>query len=165
MAPDHDNDKNREIEKEILQGQKSSLAAAIAREGGSFFKGESIVPKLVQATIEINLFIDAHVCDSSGALKAALLNLVEMEKTQVSRHMGSPLTALQEMLEAIIGNQQLLYDLVRQVDIKWGQIYGERPHFQQPGHAPHLDDEYTHESVRKQLLDLLDKVIAARRQN
>ena len=47
---------------------------------------------------------------------------------------------------------------MRQVDIKWGQMYGERPHFQQPGQPPHPDDEYTHESVRQDLLDLQVKL-------
>jgi hypothetical protein len=28
---------------------------------------------------------------------------------------------------------QTFYELVRQADVTWGQIYNSRPHFQQPG--------------------------------
>jgi hypothetical protein len=34
----------------------------------------------------------------------------------------------------------------------------ERPHFQSPGSPPDPDDEYTHESVKKALSGLLEKV-------
>jgi hypothetical protein len=53
-------------------------------------------------------------------------------------------------------NQAFLYELVRRVDVKWSQIYDERPYFQQPGQAPHPDDEYTHESVRLTLNQFLE---------
>jgi hypothetical protein len=39
--------------------------------------------------------------------------------------------------------------------VQWGQIMLERPYFQQPGQAPHPHDEYTHESVRRELERLL----------
>ena len=72
--------------------------------------------------------------------------------------MQTPIVALSEILESIIDNQQLLYELVRQVDFRWSQIYDERPYFQQPGQAPHPDDEYTHESVYQKLIELQERV-------
>jgi hypothetical protein len=66
--------------------------------------------------------------------------------------------ALNEILSTLLDNQDLLYEFVRQVDHKWGQLYGERPYFQQPGQLPHPEDEYTHESVRLKLMKLLDIV-------
>jgi hypothetical protein len=36
-----------------------------------------------------------------------------------------------------------LREFVRRVDMRWGQMYDERPHFERPGHPPHPDDEYT----------------------
>ena len=140
----------------MLAGRKFSLAEAIAREGGSFLKGESLVPKLLQARAEINLFIDRNLTDSSGVLKAVLQALVASDEAYTSRHLQAPLNALREFLEVLIQNPGLLYELVRQVDIKWGQLVGERPHFQRPGQAPHPEDEYTHESVRQQIVTLFD---------
>lgn len=44
---------------------ESSPGRGHRREGGFFFKGESLIPKLLQAEAEINLFIDRHL---TGAL-------------------------------------------------------------------------------------------------
>lgn len=151
------NDENLEI-REILAGRQFSLAEVIGREGGSFLKGESPVPKLLQAKAEVNLFVDRNLVDSSGALKAVLQTLVASDEAYVSRHLNSPLEALREFLEMLIRNPQLLYEFVKRVDVQWGQLFGERPYFQQPGQPPHPDDEYTHESVHQQLVELLDKL-------
>jgi hypothetical protein len=40
----------------------------------------------------------------------------------------------------------------------WGEMNDERPHFQRPGQPPHPDDEYTHESVYQQLVELSDRL-------
>ncbi len=72
--------------------------------------------------------------------------------------MNSPLVALNQIISSLIDNQNLFYEFVRQVDFKWGQIYDERPYFQQPGQPAHPNDEYTHESVRLQLIEFLDIV-------
>jgi len=56
-------DLEREIIADLLSARKFSLADAIAKEGGGFLKGESPVPKLVQATTEINNFITANLID------------------------------------------------------------------------------------------------------
>jgi hypothetical protein len=156
--PDQNNDENCVIQQEILAGRQFSLAEVIGREGGSFLKGESPIPRLLQAKAEINLFIDRNLIDSSGALKAVLQAMVANDETHVSRHLNLPLNALHELLQMLIRNPQIFYELVKQVDIKWGQIFGERPYFQQPGQAPHPDDEYTHESVHQQIVQLLDSL-------
>ncbi|MDJ0599418.1 MAG: hypothetical protein QNJ37_11320 [Crocosphaera sp.] len=150
--------KNKAIQKEILAGRKFSLAEAIGREGGDFLKGESPVPKLVQATTEINTFIALNLQDSSGALQAVLQTWVSTNEAEVSQNLDYPLQALQQMLDEIINTSELLYELVRQVDFKWGQMYDERPYFQSPGQLPHPDDEYTHESVEEKLRSLLNKL-------
>jgi len=155
MSSEQDRDEADGIRQDILQGRKFSLAEAIGREGGTFFKGESLIPKLLQAKAEINLFIDRHLTDPSGALKAVLQSLVASDEAYVSRHLESPLEALHEFLERLVRNPQVLYELVRQVDVKWGQLSGERP-FQRPGEPPNPDDPYTHESVQQHLVRLLD---------
>ncbi|HAC64120.1 MAG TPA: hypothetical protein DCF68_11425 [Cyanothece sp. UBA12306] len=158
MTAEQDKQRYQDIRQEILAGREFSLAEVIGREGGDFLKGESPVPKLVQAITEIKVFIAQNIADSSGALQQVLQTWVEEDEASVSRHLQTPIVALSEILESIINNQQLLYELVRQVDFRWGQIYDERPYFQQPGQPPHPDDEYTHESVQQKLIELQEKV-------
>lgn len=161
MTPMEDKQKtNRDkaIQREILAGRKFSLAEAIGREGGDFLKGESPVPKLVQATTEINTFIAINLQDSSGALQAVLQTWVSTDDAQVSQNLERPLQALKQMLDKIVNNSELLYELVRQVDFQWGKMYDERPYFQSPGQPPHPNDEYTHESVEEKLKVLLNKL-------
>ena len=151
------NDPDNDLRQDMLSGRKFTLADAIAAEGNNFFKGESPVPILLRAVTEINGFIDQHLSDSSGALKAVLQDWVKQD-SRVSEQIDKPLIALEQILTSITTNSEILYEFVRQVDFKWGQIYGDRPYFQQPGQSPHPDDEYTHTSVQQQLLTLLNHV-------
>ncbi|MBO9999923.1 MAG: hypothetical protein J7641_13155 [Cyanobacteria bacterium SID2] len=145
----------------MLKGREFSLADVIGLEGGSFLKGESPVPKLEQAIAEIHNFIDRSLPDVSGVLQATLYRWVDEDVVRVSQNLDVPLQALLELLESIVDNSQLLYELVRQVDVKWGEMNSERPYFQHPEQAPHPNDEYTHESVRRQLVDLMGCVRSA----
>lgn len=156
--PAQPNASEPDLRREILRDRKFSLADVIGMEGGSFLKGESPVPKLVQAITEIDNFIHDHLVDPSGSLHAVLQEWVKSYDDRVSRHLDKPLLALVEILETIRDNPYLLYELVRQVDIKWGQMYDERPYFQHPGQLPHRDDEYTHESVDRALRSLLEQL-------
>ena len=145
---------NSELEQELRLGRQFSLADVISQEAGSFMKGDAAIPRPVRAITAINGFIDQHLSDSSGAVDAVLRNWVKGE-TRVSQHLDQPLLALREILLLVTENPQMLYEFARQVDVKWGEIYGERPRFQQPHQPPHPDDEYTHESVQAKLCDLL----------
>ena len=145
------------LRQDILDSRPFSIAEAIGREGGTFLKGESTVPKLVQVITAINTFIDRNLNDPDAALQAILHQWVKGDP-RVSQYKETPLVALKQILSSLIDNPNLLYELVRQVDIKWGQMYGERPYFQQPGQPPHPNDVYTHESVRQDLLDLQQKL-------
>ncbi len=154
ISNEDDKDRDLTIQREILSGRKFSVAEAIGREGGSFLKGESPVPKLVQAIAELQMFINQNLSDSSGALKAVLYVWVKTD-SRVAQYLNSPLTALNQMLSSLLDNQNLLYEFVKQVDREWGQMYDERPYFEQIGQPPHPEDEYTNESVRLQLIELL----------
>lgn len=145
------------LQKDILSDRKYSLAEAIGREGGSFLKGESPVPKLVQVTTEVNLFIDKNLSDSSGALQSVLKRWIKSDPL-LSEHLESPLKGLDKILEKILTQKGLFYEMVREADVKWGQMYQERPYFQKPGEPPHPEDEYTHESVRNKLSLLRAKI-------
>ena len=48
-----------------------------------------------------------------------------------------------------------LDELVREVDVEWGRMMGERPHFEREGSAPHPDDPYTVGTVRNALDEAL----------
>lgn len=155
--PNPNSETDYQLDKDILSGRKFTLADVIGREGGSFLKGESPIPILTQAINEINGFISQNLADSPGALKIVLQTWVKND-SGVTKKVNQPLIALRDILESITSNLELLYEFVRQVDFQWGQMYDELPHFQPPGKEPHPDDEYTHESVKKQLTDLLEKV-------
>ncbi|NCR07499.1 MAG: hypothetical protein EWV55_13325 [Microcystis viridis Mv_BB_P_19951000_S69] len=149
-----------DFSQDIIERREFTLADFIAQEGADFLKGESPVPKLVQVTTEIKQFIAANLGDSSGALQIILQLVVDEELTKVSQNLDNPVQALQLILEEILDNQELLYELVHRVDVKWGQLYGERPYFQQPNQKPHPEDEYTHNSVRDKLVSLLARLEA-----
>jgi hypothetical protein len=147
-----------DLTKDIVERREFTLADFIAQEGADFLKGESPVPKLVQVVTEIKQFIAANLGDSSGALQAILQLMVDEELSKVSQNLDTPVGALELIVEEILDNQELLYELVHRVDVKWGQIYGERPYFQQPNQKPHPEDEYTHTSVRDKLVIFLATV-------
>ena len=151
-------EQERELEQDILQGRKFTLADLIAKEGGGFLKGESPVPKFQQVKAEIKVFVTKNLQDSTGALQAVLHNWVEENDRGVSKYPNHPLQALNEMINEILSQPNLFYEFVRQVDLKWGQMYQERPYFQQPGQAAHPEDEYSHESVKVELLKLLQQI-------
>lgn len=153
-----DLDQDLELQKDIYQGREFTLADFIAKEGGDFLKGESPVPKIVQLKTEINFFIKNNLKDLSGSLQAVLQDWVNISDDKISSNQENPLNALSLIIEEIISNDNLYYEFVRQVDLKWGQMYQERPYFQKPGQPPHPEDEYTHDSVKFQLLDLLTRV-------
>ena len=158
MSDDESEERDRMIERDARRGRKFTLADVIGREGASFFHGESPVPMLARATAGLCMFIDRHVSDSSGALRAVLTRRVRTSDTIVAEHFDDPLDALEIIVDQTLSNDAWFYEFVRQVDAEWGRIMLERPHFQQPGEEPHPDDEHTHEEVRAELEALLDKL-------
>ena len=75
-----------------------------------------------------------------------------------SHHLDAPLNSLSNFLQSLLSQKTLLQDFVRRVDMKWGELYDERPHFEKPGQPPHPEDEYTHVSVHAQLTEILSVV-------
>ena len=151
MNPENSSPQDQMIQREIRSSRGFSVAEAIAREGGDFMKGVSPVPPLDQAKIALTQFVDAHLQDSSGVLKTCLHVWIHSDDAGISAHLDEPLTALHTLITDVLSSSERLYELVRQADMRWGEMYDERPHFQQPGQVAHPDDEYTHESVRLQL--------------
>jgi hypothetical protein len=58
----------------------------------------------------------------------------------------------------VLDSDYLLKELVREADIEWGRILGERRYFEKEGCPPHPDDPYTIESVRATLSRLIEKL-------
>ncbi|MGY6529595.1 MAG: hypothetical protein ACXITR_06665 [Cyanobacterium sp.] len=157
---EQDREKDLELRRDALRGREFSLADLIGQEGGGFLKGESPVPFIIRLKTEIKLFISNNLRDSSGALQAVLQNMVDGADTNIGSHETDPLSALRDIIEGIMANENIYYDFVRQVDLKSGQISGDRPYFQKPGQPAHPDDEYSHESVKEKLMELLNIIDA-----
>lgn len=162
MNDDDSEDRKRQIEREARIGRTFSMADVVGREGAGFFHGESPVPMLHRAQAELCQFVREHVRDSSGALHIVLERHVRTSETILGQHLDEPFSALEVIVRTLLDNETWYYELVRQVDAEWGKLMVERPHFQQPGQEPHEDDEYTHDSVRRELESLLDQLHARR---
>ncbi|MBF0371718.1 MAG: hypothetical protein HQL52_19965 [Magnetococcales bacterium] len=156
---DKNEPKQADIERELAARQKFSLAGAIGRQARGAMKGASPIPRGEQAVLTINHFIDQHLSDPSGALKSILKRRIKAQEMVLQKHLENPLAALQEILHALLDQEGTLQEFVRRVDVRWGELYQERPHFQQPGAAAHPDDEYTHQSVRRDLEGVLERII------
>ena len=152
---DPDNDV---IQAEMRAQQKFSTAGAIGRAGSGLMKGASPVSMLDQSIAVLTQWIDQHTADPSGALKSILRRRIRGSELLVSRHLQQPCIALREIIDAIMASDYALQEFVRQVDVRWGEMYQERPLFQSHGQAPDPADEYSHESVRQELSLLLEKL-------
>jgi hypothetical protein len=157
MSKDQDNNKDQ-IQREIRSQQKFSMASAIGRAGSGLMKGASPVSQQEQATIVLTQWIDKNTIDPSGALKSVLRRRVRSNELLIAQHLSQPEKALRQMIETILSSQTKLREFVRQVDVRWGEMYRERPYFQKDGQPPHPDDEYTNESVLQDLNSLLEKL-------
>lgn len=162
-----DSEKNRKqkeqdelIQREILRERKFSIAEAIGREGGTFIKGESPMPRLDQVISKITVFIRNNLDDPSRVLMTVLQRTVKNDRISIAESIETPMLYLQSLIKRYLYNPHQLDELAREVDFTWGQINNEKPHFQQPGEPAHPDDEYSHEIVEKMLSDLLGKIEA-----
>ena len=147
-----------EVQREIRARQKFSMAGAIGRAGSGLMKGGSPVSQQEQALAALTQWIDQQVSDPSGALKSILRRRVRSSNLLVASHLQQPCNALREMIETILASDYGIKEFVRQVDVRWGELYQERPLFQRAGHSPDPEDEYTHESVRHALTLLVEKL-------
>lgn len=148
-----DREAANKLQQEIRQGREFSLAEAIGREGGSFMKGESTVPRPLRATNAIKQFIDSQLADTSSAFATTLFDWASND-IRVSRQLDTPLVALDQILESLLNEPTTFYEFARQVAIAHSTITGDRPHFQQPGEPPHPDASNTHDSITAALLKI-----------
>jgi hypothetical protein len=159
MSNKHDQS-DKEIQREMRAQQKFSMAGAIGRAGSGLMKGASPVSPQEQAIIVLTQWIDRHTSDPSGALKSILRQQVRGNELLVASHLQQPRNVLREMIDTVLTSDYALEEFVRQVDVRWGELYQERPLFQRGGQAADPADEYTIESVRRELILLLEKLPA-----
>jgi hypothetical protein len=146
---------DEQLEQEIRAGRKFSLAEAIGRLAGpGAMKGESPMTRKQQAEAQLEAYLDRHLADSAGALRAVLLRQV-CESELLDEHLDQPLAALVAYVQRVLDSDYVLQELVRESDVEWGRVFGERPYFQKEGSPPHADDPYTIESARAALSQLL----------
>jgi hypothetical protein len=151
-------DADAELEREIRKERKFTLAEAIGRMAGpGAMKGESPVARLQQAGVEIETWLRHHLVDAGGALEVVLLRRIK-ESELLLENFDQPLVVLGTYCRQALGSDYLLEELVRDADIEWGHILGERPHFETAGAPADADDPYTVDSVRTTLSGLLQQL-------
>ena len=147
-----------ELEREIRDGRKFSLAEAIGRLAGpGIMKGVSPATRKQQAEAAIESYLERHLMSPAGALSAVLLRQVR-ESALLLTNLDQPLVVLASYAQRLLDSDYLLGELVRESDVEWGRIYGERPFFQKDGCPPDQEDPYTVESVRIALSQLIVKL-------
>lgn len=153
---DAPSNKDSELESEIRAERKFSLSEAIGRMAGpGMMKGVSPVTRKRQAEIEIQEHLARHLTDAGGVLGTVVLRIFT-ESDLLLNNLDRPLVALATGIRKVLDSDYLLKELVREADMEWGQVFGERPHFEEEGRPPDPDDPYTHASVRAALTALLE---------
>jgi hypothetical protein len=143
-----------ELEREIRKGRKFTLEAAIGRLAGpGAMKGQSPVPRLQQAEVEVAAWLNSHLMDAEGALKEVLHRDVK-ESELLLNNLDRPLVALARYCQQVLDSDYLLKELVRNADVEWGRTMGERPYFEKQGSPSHPNDPYTIGSVRSTVSEL-----------
>jgi len=149
-----------ELEREARRGRKFTIAEMIGRLAGpGMMKGVSPITRKHQAEVEIEHCLNRHFAESEAPLVTALLRQVIGSDLLLNNY-DQPLVVLAACVQRLLDSEYLLKELVRDADIEWGRVFGERPFFETPGTPPHADDPFTAESVRGRLSGLLEKLAA-----
>jgi hypothetical protein len=147
-----------ELEREIRQGRKFTLEEAIGRMAGpGMMKGESPVLRMRQAEMEIGAWLRTHLADAGGALEVVLHRHVKGSELLLN-NFHEPLVVLASYCQKVLDSEYLMTELVRDTDVQWGRLMGERPYLETGGSAPHPDDPYTVERVRAKLTELIKQL-------
>jgi hypothetical protein len=147
-----------ELEREVRKDRKFNLAEAIGRMAGpGAMKGVSPVTRKQQAEAEIETWLNDHLSAGEGELQVVLLRRVKGNELLLN-NFDQPLVVLAAFCRQVLDSDYLLRELVREADVEWGRVQGERPHFDREGSPPDPDDPYTFESVRKALGGLVEQL-------
>lgn len=153
-------DADSELQREIRQGRKFTLEEAIGRLAGpGAMKGISPIARMQQAEAEIENWLRHNLADPGGALATVILRRVKASDLLLNNY-DQPLIVLGACCHRALGSEHFLKELVRETDIEWGRVFGERPHFEREGKSADADDPYTLDSVRKDLAGIIEKLEA-----
>jgi hypothetical protein len=149
---------DEELEREIRKGREFTLTEAIGRMAGKgAMKGESPIPREEQAAAEIENWLGQHLSAANAELQTVLLRRIK-ESAILLHDYEHPLSVLAACCRKVLDSDYLLKDIVRETDVEWGRVNGEKPHFEREGVPPDPDDPYTWESVRKALAQLIEQL-------
>ncbi len=155
-------DADAELEQEIRKERKFTLAEAIGRMAGpGAMKGTSPILGMQQAASAIETWLRRQLADPDGALQVVLLRAVK-ESDLLLNNYDQPLVVLGGYCNRVLRSDYLLKELVRETDIEWSRIAGERPRFERDGSSADADDPYTVDSVRRTLSDLHQQLAQTR---
>jgi hypothetical protein len=154
----HRSEADAELEREVRKGRKFSLAEAIGRLAGpGMMKGVSPITRKQQAEAKIEEYLRPELADAGDALCIVVLRHVKQSKELLDNY-DQPLVVLTMCLRSLLNSECLLQELVREADIEWGRLLGERPYFEQESLPTDPADPYTVESVRTRLSRLIEKL-------
>jgi hypothetical protein len=149
-----------ELEREIRKGRKFNLTEAIGRMAGpGAMKGVSPITRKQQAVAEIENWLRHHMPVGNGELQLVLLRCIEESELLINNY-DQPLVVLATYCQQVVDSEYRLRELVRQTDVEWGRVFGERPFFEVGGSPSHDDDPYTFASVRITLSAILKELSA-----
>jgi hypothetical protein len=147
-----------ELEREVRKERKFTLAEAIGRMAGpGAMKGVSPVTRKQQAEVEIENWLRQHMSAGQGELQVVLLRRIKGSELLLN-NFQQPLVILADFCQQGLDSDYHLKELVRDADVEWGRVQGERPYFEKEGSPAHPDDPYTFESVRKTLAGLIEQL-------
>jgi len=152
------------LEREVREGRKFTLEEAVARMvGPGGMKGQSPVPRMAQASIEIENWLSSNLIDGGGALRIVLQRQVKCSELLLKNY-EHPLTVLATYCQQLLDSDFAMMELVRDCDVEWGQAMRERPYFDKKGSPPNPDDPYTIASVRDSLSEILKQLACSKTQ-
>jgi hypothetical protein len=147
-----------ELEREIRKDRKFSLQEAIGRMAGpGAMKGESPIDRREQAAVEIENWLRHNMPPGNGELEVVLFRRIK-ESDILLENYDKPLQGLSLFCKQILASDYGLRELVRDADVEWGRVFGERPYFDQEGSPPAPDDPYTIASVREAITSLIKQL-------
>jgi hypothetical protein len=146
---------DEELEREIRKERKFTVAEAIGRMAGpGAMKGVSPVTRKQQTEVEIENWLRHYMAAGDGELQVVLLRHIKGSELLLNNY-DEPLIVLATYCQQVLDSDDRLSELVREADVEWGRVFGERPYFDIVGSPPHPDDPYTFESVRNTLSALI----------
>jgi hypothetical protein len=128
--------------------------------GPGAMKGVSPIARKQQAEVEIENWLGQHISAGNCELQVVVLRRVKGSQLLLE-NFEQPLVVLAALCQKALDSDYLLKELVRETDVEWGRVHGERPYFEQEGLPPHPNDPYTFESVRKILAGLIEQLTAS----